>query len=558
MSLFCVQKKESLLSFTDFLSGFLFQVILIKNFLYGSPGRNHGEYFIILVNDAVDHYGTAKLYGLAYSRLQLFFLCHTDTDSTHGLCQFDKIHIVIKNCIRVTLSVEQCLPLANHSKYMVIDDNLDDRNVISRSRSDLIHIHTETAVTGDIDHRFIRAANLCSDCSSKTISHRTKTAGGQKLMGLLIFIILGSPHLMLSDFCDDQGISFCDPVKLFHHIGCSQTCRIVFQRELILIALDVFYPFLMGIFFHFRKETFQHFFYITDNRSVYYHVLIDLCRIHIDLKDFGIFCKFGYFSYHTVTETGADDDQKVTVRHTKVGSLGSVHTDHTTGESLPVWENEKALGHICFSRELNVGKNTSLSAIKIKDYLRTASVYLPYWDQRMADELIRKFHLDVKQKIGRLSKGMVSMVTIIVALASKADFTFLDEPVSGLDVVAREQFYRILLDEFTETGRTFVISTHIMEEAADLFEEVVMIKNGKLLLKENTQELLEACVHISGKAEEVDRAAEGLEKHQEERLGRSKSLMVRLKKGQKIGKADVTVQPMSLEKVFVALCGEEE
>ena len=230
----------------------------------------------------------------------------------------------------------------------------------------------------------------------------------------------------------------------------------------------------------------------------------------------------------------------------------------TEGESLPVWEKEKALSHICFSGELNVGKNTSLSAIKIKDYLRTASVYLPYWDQRMADELIRKFHLDVKQKIGRLSKGMVSMVTIIVALASKADFTFLDEPVSGLDVVAREQFYRILLDEFTETGRTFVISTHIMEEAADLFEEVVMIKNGKLLLKENTQELLEACVHISGKAEEVDRAAEGLEKHQEERLGRSKSLMVRLKKEQKIGKADVTVQPMSLEKVFVALCGEEE
>ena len=238
-------------------------------------------------------------------------------------------------------------------------------------------------------------------------------------------------------------------------------------------------------------------------------------------------------------------------------SAGRVDLE-TEGESLPVWENEKALSHICFSRELNVGKNTSLSAVKIKDYLRTASVYLPYWDQRMAEELIRKFHLDVKQKIGRLSKGMVSMVTIIVALASKADFTFLDEPVSGLDVVAREQFYRILLDEFTETGRTFVISTHIMEEAADLFEEVIMIKNGKLLLKENTQELLEACVHISGKAEEVDRAAEGLEKHQEERLGRSKSLMVRLKEGQKLGKADVTVQPMSLEKVFVALCGEEE
>ena len=237
-------------------------------------------------------------------------------------------------------------------------------------------------------------------------------------------------------------------------------------------------------------------------------------------------------------------------------SEGSVVLETEEGR-LSVWENEKALSHICFSRELNVGKNTALSATKVKDYLRTASVYLPHWDQELADELIRKFHLDVKQKIGKLSKGMVSMVTIIVALASKADFTFLDEPVSGLDVVAREQFYRILLGEFTETGRTFVVSTHIMEEAADLFEEVIILKEGKLLLKENTEELLESCLHISGKAEEVDRATEGLEKHYEERLGRSKSVMVRLKPGQELPDAEMTVQPMNIEKVFVALCGEE-
>ena len=63
------------------------------------------------------------------------------------------------------------------------------------------------------------------------------------------------------------------------------------------------------------------------------------------------------------------------------------------------------------------------------------------------------------------------MVTIIVALASKSEFTFLDEPVAGLDVVARDQFYRALLDEYDKTGRTFVISTHIIEEAADIYEK---------------------------------------------------------------------------------------
>lgn len=223
-----------------------------------------------------------------------------------------------------------------------------------------------------------------------------------------------------------------------------------------------------------------------------------------------------------------------------------------------IWENEKALGHICFARELNVTGNTTLAATKVKEYLRIAEAYLPHWDQEMADRLIKKFNLNVKQRIGKLSKGMTSMVTIIVALASKADYTFMDEPVAGLDVVARDQFYRLLLDEFTETGRTFVVSTHIIEEAADLFEEVIILNDGKILLKENTQELLEECVYVTGKAEDVDRAVRGLEVHREERLGRSKGVMVRLRNGQRLADADVTVQPMSLEKVFVSLCGEGE
>ena len=63
------------------------------------------------------------------------------------------------------------------------------------------------------------------------------------------------------------------------------------------------------------------------------------------------------------------------------------------------------------------------------------------------------------------------MLTIVLALASRAPITFMDEPVAGLDVVAREDFYRLLLDDYAETGRTFVISTHILEEASNVFEK---------------------------------------------------------------------------------------
>ena len=225
----------------------------------------------------------------------------------------------------------------------------------------------------------------------------------------------------------------------------------------------------------------------------------------------------------------------------------------------PVWENQDALDHLCFSRELNPMTAFGPNTLKIKEYLRIASIFFPGWDKQMAKELCDLFHLDVKKKIAKVSKGMMSMVTIIVAMASKADITILDEPVAGLDVVVREQFYKLLIDEYTNTGRTFVISTHIIEEAADVFEEVIIMKEGSILCKENTQCLLERSIHGSGSVQEVDAACAGLDTYCEEHMGRSKGVTVVLREGQRLAEGcDVTVQPVSLQNLFVALCGGEE
>lgn len=224
----------------------------------------------------------------------------------------------------------------------------------------------------------------------------------------------------------------------------------------------------------------------------------------------------------------------------------------------PVWENRKALEKLCFSRELNVGAESGIAAIKVKEYLRIAATYYADWDKGMEQRLMALFELDGKKKLGKLSKGMLSMVTIIVAMCSKAPYTLLDEPVAGLDVVAREQFYKLLLEEYAATGRTFVISTHIIEEAADVLEEVIIIHEGHVLLVEDTQALLERVRYVSGKADEVDAAVAGLEVHHSETLGRSKGVTVFLKPGQRVEETrDVSVQMVNLQKAFVALCGEE-
>ena len=223
-----------------------------------------------------------------------------------------------------------------------------------------------------------------------------------------------------------------------------------------------------------------------------------------------------------------------------------------------IWENPKALSRICFSRELNLSAESALSSYTLKAYLRAAETYLPHWDKDMAGRLLELFGLEKKKKLGKLSKGMLSMVTILVAMASKAEFTFLDEPVAGLDVVAREQFYQLLLEEYTETGRTFVLSTHIIEEAADVMEEVIILDRGKILLKENTQELVDRARYVTGLADQVDGATAGLPCHHVENIGRSKAVTVLLPEGEELHPGyDVTVQPVNLQKLFVALCGEE-
>ena len=243
-------------------------------------------------------------------------------------------------------------------------------------------------------------------------------------------------------------------------------------------------------------------------------------------------------------------------------SLMSGQNPATAGEitldGKVVWENQELMDKICFSREINPMTNYGVSEVKVKEYLKMASIYMPNWDKGLAEELIKTFELDVNKKINKLSKGMLSMVTITVALASKAEYTFMDEPVAGVDVVMREQFYRILLEEFAESGRTFVISTHIIEEAADVFEEVIMLDGGKILLRENTQDLLDRARHISGATEAVDKVMEGRETYKVEQLGRSKGVTVLLKPGEALeADADISVQPMSLQQVFVAMCGKE-
>ena len=223
----------------------------------------------------------------------------------------------------------------------------------------------------------------------------------------------------------------------------------------------------------------------------------------------------------------------------------------------PVWENQAVLDQLCFSRELQPTLFSGPNNLKVSHYLRSAAIYYPGWDKEYAQKLLEEFGLNPKKKISQLSKGQMSMVTILIALASRAPVTILDEPASGLDVVMRERFYQLLLEDFAQTGRTFIVSTHIIEEAASVFENVIILDHGRILENCPTEELIDQFRYISGREDVVDQVCQGLEVLSAQQMGRHKTVAVRGGgvKLQNALQADVDVSPMNLQNVFVALCG---
>ena len=238
----------------------------------------------------------------------------------------------------------------------------------------------------------------------------------------------------------------------------------------------------------------------------------------------------------------------------------------TSGEVLyndeTIWENENALKNLCFSREINPVTFMGPNNLKVKDYLAAAEAYLPYWDKEYADSLIKKFQLEPKKKVSKLSKGMMSMLTIVIAMASKAPITMLDEPVAGLDVVARESFYKILLEDYTKTNRTFIVSTHIIEEAADAIEEIILMDKGKILCQENTVDFINSYFLITGKDSTIDEISNKFKVIHTDSMGRSKSICVNsdYDTAKKLCQGyDVDIASLSLQKIFVYLTeGEKE
>ena len=174
----------------------------------------------------------------------------------------------------------------------------------------------------------IAAGHLGSDGSAKAVAHGAKSAGGEKGSRLSVFVVLGSPHLVLANLSTDNCVAFRQLINGLHDKRTSKLGLGIAERIHILHHLDVLEPVLMVHRVQTGIEFSQNHLQITDDACVSVNVLVDLCRIHIDLKDLRVLCELGRVAGHTITEAGTCHDQQIALADAEVGSLGSMHTYH--------------------------------------------------------------------------------------------------------------------------------------------------------------------------------------------------------------------------------------
>jgi ABC-2 type transport system ATP-binding protein len=109
-------------------------------------------------------------------------------------------------------------------------------------------------------------------------------------------------------------------------------------------------------------------------------------------------------------------------------------------------------------------------------------------DRKRRDELLRRFELDPTKKGRAYSKGNRQKVALVAALASDAELLILDEPTSGLDPLM-EQAFRACVEDERESGRTVLLSSHILAEVEALCDRVSIIRNGRTVETGSLDEL---------------------------------------------------------------------
>jgi ABC-2 type transport system ATP-binding protein len=128
--------------------------------------------------------------------------------------------------------------------------------------------------------------------------------------------------------------------------------------------------------------------------------------------------------------------------------------------------------------------------MRIRDSINFFNDFYEDFDIKKAEEMLKFMKLSADDKITSLSKGMAEKLYLVLTLSRKAKLYILDEPLGGIDPVAREKIMEAIISNYREDS-SIIISTHLVKDIERIFDEVLFISEGKIIIEGNAEKLRE-------------------------------------------------------------------
>ncbi|MBE5948681.1 MAG: ABC transporter ATP-binding protein [Lachnospiraceae bacterium] len=126
--------------------------------------------------------------------------------------------------------------------------------------------------------------------------------------------------------------------------------------------------------------------------------------------------------------------------------------------------------------------------MKVCDIIDYFNDFYEDFDKNKAYEMLKRLNIDPSMRLRTLSKGTKEKVQLILVMSRNAKLYVLDEPIGGVDPAARDYILNTILSNYNETG-TILISTHLISDIEQILDDIVLIKQGKILQSTSVDEI---------------------------------------------------------------------
>lgn len=126
--------------------------------------------------------------------------------------------------------------------------------------------------------------------------------------------------------------------------------------------------------------------------------------------------------------------------------------------------------------------------MKIKDAVGYFSDFYKDFDMEKCNDLLKFMHLNENDNISILSKGMIERLNLSLILARRAALYVFDEPLAGIDPSSRDKIIDAIINNYREES-AMIISTHLVRDVERIFDDVVFIQDGGIILNGKAEQL---------------------------------------------------------------------